>query len=359
MRLRLLVILNSGAYNGAIRQLSLWMPSLDASVWETRIVFLRELGPLGEALRPDGATVAPGLFRWRLDPFGAIRLIVQAVAWRPHIVFSINERNAAILSRLVGALAGGRVIHAIHSSPEGGSLPWWDRATLGLADFFVAVSETQKELLGRLGIPEQKIAVVYNGVPDGDGVSTDKSEREEVVGVFIGVLRRDKRVDLLLEALARVKDRVPNLRLCIAGKGDHEEELRGKAQRLGISERVQWLGWCTEVGSVLRQADIFVLPSERGVETLSMAVLEAMAEGLPIISTDVGSMAEVVTPDVGILFSSGDMEALAEALAGMAQSRELRVRMGKAARRKQQELYSAQRMRREMVDLLRSVAENS
>ena len=109
--------------------------------------------------------------------------------------------------------------------------------------------------------------------------------------------------------------------------------------------------------TILRQADFLVLPSDPGVETLSMAVLEAMAMGLPVVATDVGSMREVVTTDVGMLVNPGDLEGLAQALTRMAEDRDLREKLGLSARKFQRDRFSSDRMREEMLDYFRELAD--
>ncbi len=341
-RERLLVVLNRGGVNGAVRQLGLWLPHM-GRWFETTVAFLRDRGPWGPRLLPAGATVWEGLLRSRFDAIGSLRFVGRAWRFRPHVVFSIDERNATVLARLVGLLTGARVVHAIHSTPARAVLPWWDRVTSRWVARYVAVSEGHRRALEGMGVSGDRIAVVLNGVP----VQPPRLRPvapEAVTLAFVGVLRRDKRVDLLLDALARAGARVPGLRALIAGDGPERTALEAKARALGITARVTWRGWVEDASEVLRDADFFVLPSDPGVETLSMAALEAMALGLPVIATDVGSMREAITPEVGILVAPGDVEALSGAIVELSTDHERRRRLGEAALRWQRERFSSDRL---------------
>jgi glycosyltransferase involved in cell wall biosynthesis len=222
----------------------------------------------------------------------------------------------------------------------------------------LAVSEMQKELLVTRGVPKEKVEVIYNGVPSKENL-VDRSGAKHVEAVFVGVLREDKRVDLLLQALAQIADRAPNLRLSVIGAGHAEHLLRTLARSLGVEDRIAWEGWQLDSGQYLERASFLVLPSDPGVETLSMAVLEAMAAGLPVICTDVGSMREVVDSTVGSLIPPGDAEALAKAMLEMYDSEALRAQKGLAAAARQRDKFSSDRLVGQMQHIILAKANRS
>ena len=352
MRCRFLVVLNRAAINGAVRQLSHWLPSLDPDQFVIRIAYLRDRGPLAENLEPPGVEIRDGYLRSRLDPIGAARLFQDARAWLPHVVFSLDERNATILARIAGTIARARVIQAVHSSPKDDTrVPLWDRATRRMVHTTLAVSRTQKELLVSRGVRREHIHVVYNAVPPREAI-VDNSGGKEVTAVFLGVLRKDKRVDLLIRALAQVRDYAPNLRLSVIGAGRAEPSLRRIAGVLGVDDRITWAGWQMDSEQYLKRASFLVLPSDPGVETLSMAVLEAMALGLPVICTDVGSMREVVDSSVGSIVPPGDVDALAQAMLELYENEALRARKGLAAAARQRERFSSIRLVGQMEGII-------
>ena len=126
---------------------------------------------------------------------------------------------------------------------------------------------------------------------------------------------------------------LPGLRLVYAGKGSGVEETRRLADQLGLGGRVEFTGWleAERARATLAAATIFVLPSF--VEGMPMALLEAMALGLPVIATPVGGVPEIVTHQVdGLLVPPGDVDALAAAIARLMSEPALRERLGRAAR---------------------------
>ena len=130
--------------------------------------------------------------------------------------------------------------------------------------------------------------------------------------VAVGNLYPVKDHATLLRALARL----PAARVAIAGRGDQEEPLRRLAAELGLSDRVHLLGLRDDVETVFAAADVFVQPSLS--EGLPLAVLEAMANGLPVVATRVGGIPEaVVDGKTGLLVPPGDPAALAAALAAV------------------------------------------
>lgn len=143
--------------------------------------------------------------------------------------------------------------------------------------------------------------------------------------------------------LLRAAVRLPVARIAIAGRGSQEEPLRRLAHELGLAERVHLLGLRDDVDTILTAADIFVQPSLS--EGLPLAVLEAMAFGLPVVATRVGGVPEaVVDGDTGYLVPAGDPEALGTALARLIESPDRGRSMGAAGRERAEAGFSVQRM---------------
>ena len=157
----------------------------------------------------------------------------------------------------------------------------------------------------------------------------------------LGRLNKGKGSYDLLEAIAVLKPVTP-VELYLGGDGELEK-VRQRARKLGIENRVHVLGWVREEAkaSALAQASVFALPSYN--EGLPMGLLEAMAAGLPIVSTPVGGIPEAVSDGVeGFLVKPGDVAALAERLGRLVNDGPLARQMGAAARRKAESAYSAQ-----------------
>lgn len=162
--------------------------------------------------------------------------------------------------------------------------------------------------------------------------------------LFLGIVGRRKGIPELLAALAGAAAEGCAATLVVGGNGE-VDQARRMAQSHGIGARVQFAGW---VGSdrkqqLLRDSDIYVLPSHH--EGLPVSILEAMSWSLPVVSTDVGAIAEVVRDGVdGFIVPPGDVAALQRALTTLSESAELRQRMGASARQR-----VAQEFAREVV----------
>jgi len=125
----------------------------------------------------------------------------------------------------------------------------------------------------------------------------------------------------------------PEVRLLLVGEGPSREGLEDAAQELGIVDRVHFLGFRDDVPRVLSALDCFVLPSLS--EGLSIATLEAMAAGLPVVVTDSGGPSELVSDgESGLIVPPGDSSALAQALIAVLHDHDLAGRLGRAARRR-------------------------
>lgn len=151
--------------------------------------------------------------------------------------------------------------------------------------------------------------------------------------VSVGRLHWKKSLETLLQAAAILREAGLPFLVEVAGSGPEEEKLRYLTNLLGLEEQVSFLGSKTpaDVRDLLSRADVFVLCSIS--EGLSNAVLEAMALGVPVVSTAVGGMKEVISDDVdGLLVASLNPASLAGAIGRLAANGELRARLGRAAR---------------------------
>lgn len=133
----------------------------------------------------------------------------------------------------------------------------------------------------------------------------------------------------------------PSVEIKVAGEGSQREEVVRALRRLGLEEKSQLVGtYTTPAGRnrFMRETDVFVLPSL--TEGTPNAIIEAMAHAKPVVAAAVGGIPDLVTPDVGILVPPGDTEALGAAMAKLATDPELRAKMGQAARRRYEQLFT-------------------
>lgn len=196
-----------------------------------------------------------------------------------------------------------------------------------------AVSESTRDDLVARGLRRQDIRVIHNGV-DVDFFRPDPSVPRDPEPAFLSVgrLRRYKRIDHVIEAVARLKARNRRVRLRIAGKGDDEARLRSIVARLGVGDRVSFEGFVSEEGKrdLMRRAWATVQPSPK--EGWGITNVEAAACGTPTVASDSPGLREsVVHGTTGLLYPHGDVEALAAALERLAADPVEVARLGAAA----------------------------
>jgi glycosyltransferase involved in cell wall biosynthesis len=224
---------------------------------------------------------------------------------------------------------------------------------------YLAVSRAiAAELVERLGWPAEKIEVVYNAVDAERVVATAPAGlREELGGgedrplvLTPARLHAQKGHATLLEAAAQVPDAV----FVLAGDGPEREPLEALAQRLGVSDRVRFLGRREDVPDLLATCDVFALPSL--YEGSSLAVLEAMAAGIPIVSSAIGGTDELIEDGrSGLLVPPGDDQALAAALRRALGEPELRAEMAARARERVEEGLTREQMAGRVMDVYREL----
>jgi glycosyltransferase involved in cell wall biosynthesis len=205
------------------------------------------------------------------------------------------------------------------------------RNTLAHAALVIALSGEWRERLLRI-CPTARVEVLHNAVAIPDTVRARRPEEREPRLLFLGHLLPDKGVYDLVKAFARVAEQFPHLKLVLGGVG-HIEAVRELASELGVRERVELPGWLgpESKNTALAGSTIFLLPSYH--EGMPMALLEAMSWGLPVITTPVGGIPQIVTDRVnGLLVEPGDIPALATAITRLLHDPALRERLGNVAR---------------------------
>ncbi len=232
-------------------------------------------------------------------------------------------------------------------------------AIFGLVDAVVAMSLESIGELAAVGYPAGRILATPNGIririPDSTRPSGRGADRTCRV-VFVGRLSPEKRVDDLLHAWKQVLDSVRNrVELEIWGSGPSEEFLRSLAVELGIGHSVHFRGHVTGVRDRLEDMDVFVLTST--IEGNSNAVLEAMAAGLPIVSTSVGGTPmQVGAAGREWLIAPGDRQGLAQKLIRLVEDPEVRRDLGAAMRTRIRDHFEISHVARNYAKAYRLIA---
>ncbi len=324
-----------------------------------RFVFacLDELGTLGEELQSEGFPVEvlgrrPGLdwrCAWRLNrllrrervgllhahqytPF-FYTAIGRLLSRRPPVLFTEHGRHQPDYPRRKRMLA--------------------NRLLLGRRDRVVGVGEAVRQaLITNEGFPPERVGVIYNGVDlsavreggDRQAARREMGARGEEF-LILQVARLDYLKDhaTALRALAAVVPRLSDARLVLVGEGPEEGAIRETVARLGLGAHVRLLGLRKDVPRLLPGADLFLLT--RVSEGIPLTVIEAMAAGLPVVSTRVGGVPEVVEEGrTGLLAPSGDDAGLAEAVCRLAGDLPLRQELGATGRARAEAFFSERLM---------------
>lgn len=295
---------------------------------------------------------------WSFAPVGTqeIAPAYLAAAWKRADVIHLHHPNslADIAYALRPSLAPLVVTqHADYPSFKY-KLP--SKYALWRAEAIVVPSRAHIALCSELRGFEEKVTVIPFGISE---------RRWELVpppppgnpprALFIGHLNAFKGVDFLLRAL----ELVPDLRLDIVGSGPQSNRLRTLARALAVEDRVKWYGEYPDEDLPRRMADadFLVLPSVSVEEMFGMVLLEAMAAGRPVITTDVPSgVREVNAPGVtGLEVPMRDVVALAEAMRTLAEDSGLRDRLGRAGRERVRQKFSLAAMMDAHLELYQQV----
>lgn len=217
----------------------------------------------------------------------------------------------------------------------------------------VAVSEDLKRfIVENVGIDSTRITVLYNGVnvpaaPDPVDIEVCRremnlSDSDRVIGV-VGNLYPVKGHQYLIDAVPAVLEKYPDTSFVFAGRGQLESDLKQHVNRLGLDKRVHFLGLRQDIPRILALLDVFVLPSLS--EGLSMAILEAMMAGKPVIATRVGGNSEIVLDgETGLLVPPKESHALAESLITLLKDRHLAAEFGEKGKLRAERQFSLQTM---------------
>lgn len=196
-----------------------------------------------------------------------------------------------------------------------------------------AVSASTADDLVARGFARERIEIIPNGV-DLDFYTPDAAPRyDQPTLLYLGRLKRYKRVDLIIRAVAALRDRAVAGRLVIAGRGDAEPGLRELVSELALEDRITFLGFVDEETKreLFRRAWVHVLTSPK--EGWGISNLEAAACGTPTVASDSPGLRDsVVDGATGFLVPHGDIAALAERLARVLRDAQLRERLGTGAR---------------------------
>lgn len=343
---RVSLVCDSENWGGAEVHLTHLLRRAGGLGWVASLVCADPLaGRFAPLLPPERLAVVP-LAR-HTDAAPAVRAAL--VAQRPDVVLVNLVDPGSNAAAVAAALEVAPTVGVLHLPGDVGA----DRAHLaGLYGAMAAVltpaAGARDQLVAGLRVPAARVHVVPNGVDLPDDPAGPAGRAVPRVGA-LGRLTAQKGFDVLLDAVRSLTDSGVAVEVVVGGAGRDGDRLRAAAAGLPVT----FCGFVDDVRGFLAGLDVFCLSSRR--EALPLVLLEAMAEGLPCVATDVGDVAVAVGPDA-VVVPPGDAGALAAALAGLLGEPAARAELGRRARARAVAAFDADLMARRTLDVLARAA---
>jgi len=363
-RKKVLFLVTKGNFGGAQRYVFDLARSLPQDEYEVAVAF-GEAGMLEQKLDQIGIRTihlkSLGRDIKLFKEFKSFFEIYKLLKSEHPDVFHINSSKGG-LGALAGRLAGIKKIvftaHGWYFNEDQSIL--WKKITkflLWLTVIFshttICVSERErKDMIGML-FTKKKLIVIHNGVEITP--SEPKSTLRHLLaphihqGVWIGTiseLHKNKGLDFLLEAFSKLSEKYLHIALVIIGEGEERKNLESIIQKLHLEDKVYLLGFVPDAEKVVGAFDIFTLTSRK--EGLPYTILEAGAEEVPIVASDVGGISEIVTPKFnGILIPMGNIKMLETELHKLIDHPERRTLFGQRLGQRIRKRFTLERMVRE------------
>ncbi|MBT0566281.1 glycosyltransferase [Williamsia sp. CHRR-6] len=334
---------------GAERHVVTLMPALAERGHHAAVICIGDRGALFDQLEWTGVQ-AQALRRTKKQfPLALVQLVLAMRRWRPEVVLT-RGYNADMLGRLAAIIARvpTRIVWVHHHAEVDDRTPLRRRADAVLDRYTTAyfgVAQTQRAFLTDvLGFAEDKVVIIRNGV-DVASVAPTRSRAEVLSGTVIAgrsrvvgtvsAMRPEKDHPTFLRAAAQLAATGVDVGFLVVGDGPERLRTEALAAELGVGDRVLFTGRRFDVADLLAAMDVFVL-SSAAVECFPMALLEAMAVGVPAVCTDVGGVGEMIVDSdsetgTGHLVPARDPDALARSVGAVLADPERAAAMGRAA----------------------------
>jgi glycosyltransferase involved in cell wall biosynthesis len=275
--------------------------------------------------------------------------------------FDIVHTHASLSGRIAGKVSGCQVVFTRHGVGHVNKGPVHRCAakitTKMFTDAVIAVSRAVKVSMIEMGFPAGMIKTIHNGI-DLSGydevmptlrTSFGIPEGERIIGT-VARLVPEKGCEYGIKAMPHILKEFPDTRLVIVGEGPLRPSLEELSRKLRVAHRVMFLGYQRDVEGLIADFDVFMMPSL--TEGLSLALLEVMALGKPVVATEVGGNPEVIrSGSNGLLVPSEDEHALARAVGELISSRGQAHKMGMKAKETVVTNFNARLMARKTMDV--------
>jgi glycosyltransferase involved in cell wall biosynthesis len=340
----------------------------DVSVLTSRIAEAEGLPEREEVAAPDGRLVVHRRGTARARFVGTWLYMRNLRRWlKSHpvdLAYVSMLKHDAYVAVKVGRDRGSPVVLRPEGAGATGDVAWQARGAFGRriaarcrrADAFVAISTAVHDELTTAGYDPSKIHDLPNGVPIpslawGPRPDWDRSPR----AMFVGRLAVEKNLGALIDAWPIVLKSRPDARLTLVGEGPERSALERRARGLGLVRAGDLPGASAHVDDLLRTADLFILPSIE--EGMSIALLEAMALGVPVVASAIAGNRRLVVDGVHGLLAEPEPHALARAIVDQWAEFDRALHMSRAARGRVEREFSITAVARRHLDLFRSLIE--
>ncbi|HEY4515906.1 MAG TPA: glycosyltransferase family 4 protein [Candidatus Paceibacterota bacterium] len=280
----------------------------------------------------------PDVVHLNSSKIGGVGAVAGRIARVPKIIFTshgwgFNEKHRSNLAKIFYALGHWMTLILVHRT--------------------IAVSEKTKKDASWMPFVSKKITVIHNGIgqfklktkKEARNILTGEEASKKIVVFSLSELHKNKGLDVALNGLSRLPEKIKEKILyCIAGDGEEKANLEKLVRDLGIESMVEFLGFIKDGRELLSGADIFLFPSR--TENLPYAILEAGLTGLPIITTSVGGIPEVITNMTdGILVHPQSAREISEAIIYTIENREKVKQFKEKIRERVMSDFSIEKMR--------------
>ena len=314
---------------------------------------------LDEVAKDVKVVRVPGLGR-SISPLGDVNafflLIKEIRKFKPDVIHT-HTAKAGVLGRIAGLLAAptakrvhtfhGHLLHGYFSKNKTKLVILVEKFLALITHRIIAIGNSVKKDLVDAGIGENsKYEVIFPGLQPLKISSKEAAKKSldlepnKTYLVFIGRLTRIKRPDRLLEIARYLNSNYPNSQILIAGAGELLDPIKSKSESEGLP--MTFLGWRNDIGLILSAGDIAILCSDN--EGIPLTLIQASQAGLPIVSTDVGSVSDIVIDGVTGYLTKVSSEGLIQGIESLLENPELCHAFGKAGEERAKEFFSSPSM---------------
>jgi glycosyltransferase involved in cell wall biosynthesis len=351
--------------SGAEKQMVMLAKGLPRDRFQVEVATLTRLGSFESELCAGNIPVSTFGKRLKLDPLALIRL-TRFLNVRKFDVVQTWIYAANTYGRVAARLARIPVVVVAEMAVDlwkGKSERFVDQHLAMWCDRLVGNSHAVVDFYRKLGVPDDRLAMIYSGSDDNEPLTIDPGAVRAELGfdrgaplvLFAGRLAEQKRVDDLLKAIDLLQHVQPNMRTVIVGEGPLRDRLEETARAYDLNDRLRFLGHRNDVPRLMAAADVVVLPS--AYEGLPNVVLEAMRFRKPVVATAAPGTTElVVDHETGLLVPVGDVMLLARAIRDLIRDPALARRLGEAGRTRVEAHFQVETMIAQFAKLYEDLA---